>query len=45
MVALQIFGDPEAADVVFTAGLNTLTVGINLTTQVIFNGKISFGSL
>ncbi|KAG0589938.1 hypothetical protein KC19_1G058200 [Ceratodon purpureus] len=33
----NIFGDPEAADVVFTAGLNTLTIGINLTTQVIFN--------
>jgi inosine-uridine nucleoside N-ribohydrolase len=40
MVALRIYGDPKAADVVFTAGMNTLTTGIILTTQVIFNDKL-----
>ncbi|KAG6544717.1 hypothetical protein Mapa_013907 [Marchantia paleacea] len=33
----NIFGDPEAADIVFTAGINTQVIGINLTTQVILN--------
>ncbi|KAI3715496.1 hypothetical protein L6452_22480 [Arctium lappa] len=31
----QIFGDPEAADVVFTSGADVLAVGINVTRQVI----------
>ncbi|KAH7512139.1 hypothetical protein FEM48_Zijuj12G0058800 [Ziziphus jujuba var. spinosa] len=29
-----IYGDPEAADVVFTSGANITVVGINITTQV-----------
>ncbi|XP_024393266.1 probable uridine nucleosidase 1 isoform X4 [Physcomitrium patens] len=33
----NLFGDPEAADIVFTSGMNTLAIGIDLTTQVIFN--------
>ncbi|MCL7047031.1 hypothetical protein MKW94_007626, partial [Papaver nudicaule] len=28
-----IYGDPEAADVVFTSGANIDVVGINITTQ------------
>ncbi|ONH96212.1 hypothetical protein PRUPE_7G113700 [Prunus persica] len=31
-----IYGDPEAADVVFTSGANITVVGINITTQVQF---------
>ncbi|KVH88513.1 Inosine/uridine-preferring nucleoside hydrolase [Cynara cardunculus var. scolymus] len=31
----QIFGDPEAADIVFTSGADVLAVGINVTHQVI----------
>ncbi|KAF5750497.1 Uridine-ribohydrolase 1 isoform 1 [Tripterygium wilfordii] len=30
----NIYGDPEAADVVFTSGANIVVVGINVTTQV-----------
>ncbi|KAI3442843.1 uncharacterized protein J3R85_000534 [Psidium guajava] len=30
----NIFGDPEAADVVFTSGAEIVVVGINITTQV-----------
>lgn len=30
----NIYGDPEAADVVFTCGANIVVVGINITTQV-----------
>ncbi|WCJ34336.1 Pyrimidine-specific ribonucleoside hydrolase RihA [Euphorbia peplus] len=30
----NIYGDPEAADVVFTSGANITVVGINITTQV-----------
>ncbi|XP_052174340.1 uridine nucleosidase 1-like isoform X1 [Diospyros lotus] len=30
----NIYGDPEAADVVFTCGANISVVGINITTQV-----------
>ncbi|KAL6133596.1 hypothetical protein ACLB2K_065831 [Fragaria x ananassa] len=33
-----IYGDPEAADVVFTSGANITVVGINITTQVKFTG-------
>ncbi|CAO2839364.1 unnamed protein product [Amaranthus hypochondriacus] len=33
----NIYGDPEAADVVFTSGANITVVGINITTQVKFN--------
>ncbi|KAF2307609.1 hypothetical protein P3X46_004178 [Hevea brasiliensis] len=32
----NIYGDPEAADVVFTSGANIAVVGINITTQVKF---------
>ncbi|CAK9232924.1 unnamed protein product [Sphagnum jensenii] len=32
----NIYGDPEAADIVFTSGANTVVIGLNLTTQVIF---------
>jgi len=37
---LQIYGDPEAADVVFTSGADIVVVGINITTQVQFTGRI-----
>lgn len=42
---LQIYGDPEAADVVFTSGANITVVGINITTQVQFTGGIPVYSL
>ncbi|KAF7818771.1 uridine nucleosidase 1 [Senna tora] len=32
----NIYGDPEAADIVFTSGANIVVVGINITTQVQF---------
>ncbi|GAB2265476.1 Probable uridine nucleosidase 2 [Dionaea muscipula] len=32
----NIFGDPDAADVVFTSGADILAVGINVTHQVVF---------
>ncbi|KAK7273432.1 hypothetical protein RIF29_14481 [Crotalaria pallida] len=32
----NIFGDPDAADVVFTSGADVLAVGINVTHQVVF---------
>lgn len=35
---MQIFGDPEAADIVFTSGANIDVVGINITTQVKMTG-------
>ncbi|KAK8672153.1 hypothetical protein V6N13_110526 [Hibiscus sabdariffa] len=31
----NIYGDPEAADIVFTSGANVVVVGINITTQVL----------
>ncbi|KAI7997747.1 Uridine nucleosidase 1 [Camellia lanceoleosa] len=31
----NIYGDPEAADIVFTSGANFVITGINITTQVI----------
>lgn len=31
----NIYGDPEAADIVFTSGADIFVVGINITTQVI----------
>jgi inosine-uridine nucleoside N-ribohydrolase len=34
----QIFGDPEAADIVFTSGADVLAIGINVTHQVVFTG-------
>jgi len=37
---LQIYGDPEAADVVFTCGADVVVVGINITTQVQLTGGI-----
>ncbi|KAG1363556.1 putative Uridine nucleosidase 1 [Cocos nucifera] len=35
----QIYGDPEAADVVFTCGADIVVVGINITTQVKFTDE------
>lgn len=35
----NIYGDPEAADIVFTSGANIDVVGINITTQVIMTDK------
>lgn len=35
----QIFGDPDAADIVFTSGADILTVGLNVTHQVFFTGR------
>ncbi|KAJ1692208.1 hypothetical protein LUZ63_008906 [Rhynchospora breviuscula] len=32
----NIYGDPEAADIVFTSGAEIVVVGINITTQVTF---------
>ncbi|MBA0572373.1 hypothetical protein Golob_002718, partial [Gossypium lobatum] len=34
----NIFGDPDAADIVFTSGADVLAVGINVTHQVILTG-------
>ncbi|KAG4917310.1 hypothetical protein JHK85_055591 [Glycine max] len=33
------FGDPDAADVVFTSGADVLAVGINVTHQVVLTGR------
>lgn len=42
----NIYGDPEAADIVFTSGADITVVGINITTQVqLTGGKYSFFSL
>ncbi|CAL5207948.1 unnamed protein product [Lathyrus oleraceus] len=35
----NIFGDPDAADVVFTSGADVLAVGINVTHQVVLSGS------
>jgi len=32
----NIFGDPDAADIVFTSGADVVAVGINVTHQVVF---------
>lgn len=42
---LQIYGDPEAADVVFTSGANITVVGINITTQVKLTGETAVYNL
>ncbi|XP_052882453.1 probable uridine nucleosidase 2 isoform X2 [Gossypium arboreum] len=34
----NIFGDPDAADIVFTSGADVLAVGINVTHQVVLTG-------
>ncbi|THF96270.1 hypothetical protein TEA_018168 [Camellia sinensis var. sinensis] len=36
----QIFGDPDAADIVFTSGADVLAVGINVTHQVVLTGLV-----
>jgi len=36
---MQIYGDPEAADVVFTSGADITVVGINITTQLKLSGE------
>jgi hypothetical protein len=38
---VQIFGDPEAADIVFTCGADILVVGINITHQVYWTGALN----
>lgn len=35
----NIFGDPEAADIVFICGANILVIGIDITHQVYWTGK------
>jgi inosine-uridine nucleoside N-ribohydrolase len=40
MIKLQIYGDPEAADIVFTSGAEIVVVGINITTQFTFTGYV-----
>ncbi|CAL5394727.1 unnamed protein product [Camellia sinensis] len=35
----NIFGDPDAADIVFTSGADVLAVGINVTHQVVLTGN------
>ncbi|KAJ3681562.1 hypothetical protein LUZ60_016051 [Juncus effusus] len=35
----NIYGDPEAADIVFTCGADIVVVGINITTQVTFTDE------
>lgn len=40
----QIFGDPDAADIVFTSGANILAVGINVTHQVVMTGNALLSS-
>lgn len=35
----NIFGDPEAADIVFTCGADIIAVGINVTHQVVMTDK------
>lgn len=40
----QIFGDPDAADIVFTSGADVLAVGLNVTHQVILTGNPSYKS-
>lgn len=40
MLCYQIFGDPDAADVVFTSGANIVAVGINVTHQVVLTGTL-----
>ena len=39
---MQIYGDPEAADVVFTCGADITVVGINITTQLKLTGEDNF---
>jgi hypothetical protein len=39
---LQMYCDPEAADITFTSGMNILVTGIDLTTQVLFTGECLF---
>lgn len=38
----NIYGDPEAADVVFTSRLDIEVVGINITAQIKLTGDSSF---
>jgi inosine-uridine nucleoside N-ribohydrolase len=35
----NVFGDPEAADIVFICGANILVIGIDITHQVYWTGK------
>lgn len=35
----KIFGDPDAADIVFTSGADILAIGINVTHQVVLTGN------
>uniref|UniRef100_M1CV94 Inosine-uridine preferring nucleoside hydrolase family protein n=1 Tax=Solanum tuberosum TaxID=4113 RepID=M1CV94_SOLTU len=38
----NIFKDPTAADIVFTSGADVLTVGLNITHQVVLTGNLFF---
>lgn len=40
LIENQIFGDPDAADIVFTSGADVLAVGINVTHQVVLTGTL-----
>jgi hypothetical protein len=39
LVCKQVFGDPDAADIVFTCGADILAVGLNVTHQVVLTGN------
>lgn len=45
MLYVQIYGDPEAADIVFTCGAEIVVVGLNVTTQVMLSGKFLIFSI
>lgn len=38
----QIFGDPDAADIVFTSGADVVAVGLNVTHQVVLSGTLLY---
>lgn len=42
---MQIYGDPEAADIVFTSGADITVVGINITTQLKLTGEETSSSI
>lgn len=45
LLYMQIYGDPEAADVVFTSGADITVVGINITTQLRLTGEEASSSI
>ena len=36
---VQVFGDPDAADLVFTCGARTRVIGLNITHQITLTGQ------